>query len=146
MSEVSLEAQSGTTSAEDPQVDCEDADKAEESFSEDVILKSADNDRGRDVSDEVMYDIDINSAEENAENSDKDVQKEHEGAQSKSVVTCRDGDPAHRSGSVDNGIQEAPEESGDSHTEAKVIFTVILVNQPASSTSLLLCAPVHVVV
>lgn len=127
MSEVSLEAQSGKTSAEDPQVDCEDADKAEESFSEDVKLKSADNDRGRDVSDEVMYDIDINSTEENAKNNDKDVQKEHEGAQSKSVVKCRAGDPARRSGSVDNGIQQAPEESGDSDTEAKVIFTVILI-------------------
>lgn len=142
MSEVSLEAQSGKTSADDPQVDCENADKAEESFSEDVKLKSADNDRGRVVSDEVMYDIDINSTEENSENCDRDVQKEYEGAQSERVVTCSDGDPARGSGSIGNGIQEASEESGDTRTEAKVMFTVILVNQPL--LALAYCAPVCV--
>lgn len=118
MSEVSLEAESGKTSAEDPQVDCEDADKVEEGFSEDVKVESADNNSGRDVSDDVMYDIDIDSAEENTENSDKDVKKEDEGTQNKSVVMCRDG-------SVDNRGQDTPEESGDSQTGAKVTFTVI---------------------
>lgn len=124
MSEVSLEAESGKTSAEDPQVDCEDADKVEEGFSEDVKVESADNNSGRDVSAEVMYDIDINSSDENAEK-----RAERESIQKTSVVMQRDGVPAHKSGTVDNGGQEAPQESEDSDTEAKVIFTVILVNQ-----------------
>ncbi|XP_026216031.1 arfaptin-1 isoform X2 [Anabas testudineus] len=114
MSEVSLEAESGKTSAEDPQVDCEDADKVEEGFSEDVKVESADNNSGRDVSAEVMYDIDINSSDENAEK-----RAERESIQKTSVVMQRDGDPAHKSGTVDNGGQEAPQESEDSDTEAK---------------------------
>ncbi|XP_044047577.1 arfaptin-1 isoform X2 [Siniperca chuatsi] len=122
MSEVSLEAESGKTSAKDPQMDCEEADKAEESLSEDVKQESVDNSRGRDDRDEVLYDIDIDSAEENAENSDKDVQ-EDESIQSEGVVACSD--IAHMSDSVDNGGHktnhhvETPEESGYSHTETK---------------------------
>nr|XP_046274065.1 arfaptin-1 isoform X2 [Scatophagus argus]XP_046274073.1 arfaptin-1 isoform X2 [Scatophagus argus] len=92
MSEVSLEAESGRTSAEDPQMDCEEeADKAEESL----------------------------------KNSDKDVQEEDDGIQSKSVVTCGDGDAAHKADSVDNEAHETnhhaetPEESGDLRTETK---------------------------
>ncbi|XP_041822657.1 arfaptin-1 isoform X1 [Chelmon rostratus] len=120
MSEVSLEAESGKTSAEDPQMDCEDA---EESLSEDGKQESVDNSKGGDGRDEVLYDIDIGSAEESAENSDQDV-----GVQSESVVTCRDSDAAHMSDSVDNERQETnhhgeaaetPEESGDSHPETK---------------------------
>nr|XP_046274082.1 arfaptin-1 isoform X3 [Scatophagus argus] len=121
MSEVSLEAESGRTSAEDPQMDCEEeADKAEESLSEDVKQESVDNNRGGYDRDEVMYDIDINS-----ENSDKDVQEEDDGIQSKSVVTCGDGDAAHKADSVDNEAHETnhhaetPEESGDLRTETK---------------------------
>lgn len=136
MSEVSLEAESGKTSAEDPQMDCEDA---EESLSEDGKQESVDNSKGGDGRDEVLYDIDIGSAEESAENSDQDVQKEAEGVQSESVVTCRDSDAAHMSDSVDNERQETnhhgeaaetPEESGDSHPETKVIFTFTLNDQP----------------
>ncbi|XP_067441186.1 arfaptin-1 isoform X1 [Thunnus thynnus] len=129
MSEVSLEAESGKTSAEDPQMDYKEADEAEESLSEGVRQESVDTSRGKDDSDEVLYDIDINSAEEHSENGDKDVQKEDEGIQSESVVTCTDGAAAaHVSGSVDNGghetnhhveTAETPEESGDSHTETK---------------------------
>ncbi|XP_042283815.1 arfaptin-1 isoform X2 [Thunnus albacares] len=129
MSEVSLEAESGKTSAEDPQMDYKEADEAEESLSEGVKQESVDTSRGKDDRDEVLYDIDINSAEEHSENSDKDVQKEDEGIQSESVVTCSDGAAAaHVSGSVDNGghetnhhveTAETPEESGDSHTETK---------------------------
>ncbi|GAA6234976.1 arfaptin-1 [Lates japonicus] len=139
MSEVSLEAESGRTSAEDPQVNCEEADETEESLSEDVKQQSVDNSRGSDGTDEVLYEIDIDSAEENAENGDKAGQNEDEGVQRKSAVTCRDGDAAHMSGSVDKeGLEtnhhvekaeaETPEESGDSHTETKVIFTFTLVS------------------
>lgn len=137
MSEVSLEAESERTSAEDPQVDCEEADKTEESLSEDVKQESVDNSRGSNGTDEVLYEIDIDSAEENAENGEKDGQKEDEGIQRESAVTCRDGTAAHMSGSVDKeGLEtnhhvetaEAPEESGDSHAETKVIFTFTLVS------------------
>lgn len=154
MSEVSLEAESGKTSAEDPRVDCEEeADKAEDSSSEDVKQESVDSSRGGDDRDEVMYDIDIDSAEENAENSDRDVQKVDEGVQSECVVTCSDGGAAHMSGSVDNRghetnhhaeTAEAPEESGESRTETKVIFTFTLDNQPLQA--LPYCAVVHVAV
>ncbi|XP_010727790.3 arfaptin-1 isoform X2 [Larimichthys crocea] len=127
MSEVSLEAESRKTSAEDPQMDCEEeADKAEESLSEDVKQESVDTSRGGDGRDEVLYDINIDSAEENSENGDKDVQKED--VRSESVVTRSDRDAALVSDSVVNGGREAdhhveraetPEESGDSHTETK---------------------------
>ncbi|KAK2918768.1 arfaptin-1 isoform X2 [Channa argus] len=118
MSEVSLKAESGKTSAEDLQVDCDKADKVEESFSQHVKEESAD------VIDEMMYDIAIDSGEENAENSEEDIQKEDEGIKGDSVVTRTDGDTALRSGRVDSRGQETnhaetPEESGDSHTEAK---------------------------
>ncbi|XP_008295209.1 arfaptin-1 isoform X1 [Stegastes partitus] len=119
MSEVSLEAESGKTSAEDPQMDCEEADKAEDSLSEDLQEESVDLNRGGDDKADVLYDIDIDSDGEKAEASDKDVEEEEdEGIQSKNVV----------SGSVDNGEREAehhvetaetPEESEDSHTETK---------------------------
>ncbi|KAE8300378.1 Arfaptin-1 ADP-ribosylation factor-interacting protein 1 [Larimichthys crocea] len=127
MSEVSLEAESRKTSAEDPQMDCEEeADKAEERLSEDVKQESVDTSRGGDGRDEVLYDINIDSAEENSENGDKDVQEED--VRSESVVTRSDRDAALVSDSVVNGGREAdhhveraetPEESGDSHTETK---------------------------
>ncbi|XP_038568934.1 arfaptin-1 isoform X2 [Micropterus salmoides] len=128
MSEVSLEAESGKTSAEDPQMVCGEADKAEGSLSQDVNQESVDSSKGSDDGDEVLYDIDIDSAEENPENSDEDVQKEDESVQSESVVTCCASEASHMSDSVDNGGHEAnhhgetaetPEESGDSHTETK---------------------------
>ncbi|XP_069023665.1 arfaptin-1 isoform X2 [Embiotoca jacksoni] len=114
MSEVSVDAESGRTSAEDPQLDCEEADKAEENLSEVDKQESVDDSIGNDEEDEgaeVLYDVDINSDEENAESSGKDVPGEHE-----------------VSGSVDKGehetghhveTTEVPEESGDSHTETK---------------------------
>ncbi|XP_074485696.1 arfaptin-1 isoform X3 [Sebastes fasciatus] len=129
MSEVSLEAESGKTSAEDSQMDCEGVvNKAEASLSEDEKEESVDDSRGGEDIDDVLYDIDIDSAEENAENGDKAVQEEDEGIQRESVVTCSDGDAAHVSDSVENGghetnhhieTAETPEESGDSHTETK---------------------------
>ncbi|XP_032383800.1 arfaptin-1 isoform X1 [Etheostoma spectabile] len=129
MSEVSLEAEAGKTSAGDSQMDFEEADKAEESLREDVKQASADNSRGRHDVDDVLYDIDIDSAEENAENGDKAIREEDEGIQRESVVkTCSGSDAAHLSDSVENGghetnrhveTAETPEESGDSHTETK---------------------------
>lgn len=153
MSEVSLEAESGKTSAEDSQMDCEGVvNKAEASLSEDEKEESVDDSRGGEDIDDVLYDIDIDSAEENAENGDKAVQEEDEGIQRESVVTCSDGDAAHVSDSVENGghetnhhieTAETPEESGDSHTETKVIlFTFSLDTQPL--LALPYCALVHV--
>ena len=124
MSEVSLEAESGRTSAENPQMESEETDKAEESLSEDERQESVDDSRGKACTDEVLYDIPIDSGEENAEKSDEDIQKEY-------VVTPRDADAALQSVSVDTGghetnhhgeTAEAPEEGGDSDTETKVIF------------------------
>ncbi|XP_019956842.1 arfaptin-1 isoform X2 [Paralichthys olivaceus] len=121
MSEVSLEAESGRTSAENPQMESEETDKAEESLSQDVRQESVDDSRGKACTDEVLYDIAIDSGEENAENSEEDIQEE-------CVVTHRDADSAHESVSVDTVGQEtnhhgetaeALEESGDSHTETK---------------------------
>ncbi|XP_062244798.1 arfaptin-1 isoform X2 [Platichthys flesus] len=121
MSEVSLEADSGRTSAENPQMESEETDKAEESLSEDVRQERVDDSRGRACTDEVLYDIPIDSGEENAEKSDEDFRKE-------CVVTHRDADAAHESVSVDTGghgtnhhgeTAEAPEESRDSDTETK---------------------------
>ncbi|XP_053273895.1 arfaptin-1 isoform X2 [Pleuronectes platessa] len=121
MSEVSLEGESGRTSAENPQMESEETDKAEESLSEDVRQESVDDSRGRACTDEVLYDIPIDSGEENAEKSDEDIQKA-------CVVTHREADAAHESVSVDTGghgtnhhgeTAEAPEESRDSDTETK---------------------------
>lgn len=157
MSEVSLEAQSGKTSGEDPQLDCEEEDKeaniAEERLSEDVKQESVDGSIGGDDGDEVMYEIDIDSAEENVETSDKDIREVDQGSQSERVVTCDDGEAAHMSGGVDNGAHktdrhaeraEAPEDSGKAHTETKVIFSFTLDNQPLQAAPR--CALVHMAV
>ncbi len=144
MSEVSLEAESGKTSAEDPQMDCEEADKAGERLSEDVEQESVENSSATDDRDEVLYDIDIDSDEENVENGDRDVQMEDEGIQSEGVVSCSGSDAAHMSDGVENGghetnrhveTAETPEESGDSHTETKVTFPFTLDNQPLLARS-----------
>ncbi|XP_010793697.1 arfaptin-1 isoform X2 [Notothenia coriiceps] len=128
MSEVSLEAESGKTSPEDPQLDCEGEDKTEESVSEDVRQGSVDDSSGRDYQDDEMDEIDIDSTEENAENGDKAIQKEDEGIQREGVVIISESDAAHMSASVENEGPEAnhqvetaetPEESGDSDTETK---------------------------
>lgn len=123
MSEVSLEAESGKAPAEDPRVDCEDADVVEQDVREEVKVVSEDHGRNSDVSEDVMYDIDIDSPEESG---DKYVEQEDEGEQSGSGVRCADGDPALRSGSVGSGRPHTSEANGDSHTGAKVTFTVFL--------------------
>ncbi|XP_041641416.1 arfaptin-1 isoform X2 [Cheilinus undulatus] len=110
MSEVSLEAESGKTSAKDPQVDYVEDDKAEESLSEDVKQESVDNSSGGDEQDEELYDIDIDSQEECAEDSDRDAEEEEkrdEGVQIESKVTGREGDAAHVSDSVESREREA---------------------------------------
>ncbi|XP_075947598.1 arfaptin-1 isoform X2 [Anarhichas minor] len=128
MSEVSLEAESGKTSAKDSQMDCEGAEKSEESLSEDEKQESVDDSRRRDDTDDVLYDINIDSAEENAENGDEAILEADEGIQRESAVTCSDSDAAHMSDSVEHEGQETnrhvesaetPEESGESHTETK---------------------------
>ncbi|KAG7484993.1 arfaptin-1 isoform X1 [Solea senegalensis] len=130
MSEVSLEPESGRTSAEDPQMDCVEADKSEESLSDDLKQESVDSTRESDRTDEVLYDIDIDSGDEKADNSDKNVQEEEKGdVLGQSVVKCRDdGDAAQESGSVDKAEHEinrhidsaeTPEESGNAHTGTK---------------------------
>ncbi|KAK5865750.1 hypothetical protein PBY51_019995 [Eleginops maclovinus] len=128
MSEVSLEAESGRTSPGDPQLDCEGADKTEESVSEDGKQDSVDDSSERHDLEDEMDEIDIDSAEENADNGHNAIQKQDEGIQRKGVVTCSESDAAHMSDSVENEgpetkhrveTAETPEESGDSHTETK---------------------------
>uniref|UniRef100_A0A3Q2Q5Q8 ADP-ribosylation factor interacting protein 1 (arfaptin 1) n=1 Tax=Fundulus heteroclitus TaxID=8078 RepID=A0A3Q2Q5Q8_FUNHE len=70
MSEVSLEAESGRTSAEEPQKDCEETERAEESLSEDGTPEGVDSGRGGEDKADVLYEININSDEENAESRD----------------------------------------------------------------------------
>lgn len=117
MSEVSLETESGKTSPEDPQMDCEEADKEKEGLSEDLKQESANDSSGGEDTADVMYEINIDD-EENAEVRDKDVQEEDEGAQNKSVVSVASG--GHETKHVET--TETPEENGDSHPENKVTF------------------------
>ncbi|KAF7667177.1 hypothetical protein LDENG_00072660 [Lucifuga dentata] len=134
MSEVSLDPELGKTSAEDLQMDCEEADKSEETLSEDAKHDNVDYCREGDDTDNVMYDVDIDSAEDSIENSDKDVQKGDDSIQSESAMTCNDGDvecssvALHMSSSVDDGghgthhhveTAETPEENGECHTQPK---------------------------
>ncbi|XP_006796194.1 arfaptin-1 [Neolamprologus brichardi] len=117
MSEVSLEAESGKTSSEEPQMDCEEDGKAEESLSKELKQESVDSSSVRE--DDVMYDIDINSDEENAESSNRKGQKAHdEGIQSETLASGRVADRGHETKrSVETA--ETPQESGDTHTETK---------------------------
>ncbi|XP_037546221.1 arfaptin-1 [Nematolebias whitei] len=113
MSDISLEAESGTTSAEDPQQDCEEADKAKESLSGDLTPESVDSSRDAEDREDVLYDIDINSDEDRAGSPEKDVQGE--GSQSVSAVSGSVGKEAkHRVES-----SETPEGTGKSRSETK---------------------------
>ncbi|KAM8879959.1 arfaptin-1 isoform 2-T2 [Spinachia spinachia] len=118
MSEVSLEAESGKTSAEDSRMDCERAEKSEECLSDSEKQESVDDGRGRDDTDYVLYDIDIDSA---GENDDEATLEKDEGVQRASAA-------AHMSDSVENAVQgiishieadETPLESGGSRAETK---------------------------
>ncbi|XP_054912501.1 arfaptin-1 isoform X2 [Poeciliopsis prolifica] len=115
MSEVSLEAESGKTSAEDPQRDCEEAEETEESLSEDVPPEVAPSSRGGEDKADVLYEIDINSDEETAESCSKDAQVQDEGPLSGTVVSSRVGSRAKLQ------VESAgtPKGNGDSLSETK---------------------------
>ncbi|MEQ2219981.1 hypothetical protein ILYODFUR_000658, partial [Ilyodon furcidens] len=115
MSEVSLEAESGKTSAEDPQKDCEEADKAEDSLSEDVTPEIVDSSRGGEDTADVLYEINIDSDEENAESCDKGVQEKDEGTRRGNVVSNSVGSKAKCQGES----TETPQRNGDSLSEIK---------------------------
>ncbi|XP_047222083.1 arfaptin-1 isoform X2 [Girardinichthys multiradiatus] len=115
MSEVSLKAESGKTSAEDPQKDCEEADKAEDSLSEDVTPEIIDSSRGGEDTADVLYEINIDSDEENAESCDKGVQEKDEGTRRGNVVSNSVGSKAKCQGES----TETPQRNGDSLSEIK---------------------------
>ena len=118
MSEVSLETESGRTSPEDLQMDCEEADKGKESLSEDLKQESAnDSGGGKDTAD-VLYEININSDEENME-----IREEDKGPPNKIVVSVASGGDEIKQ-HVETA--ETAEENGDSHSETKVTFRLIL--------------------
>lgn len=98
-------------------MDCEEDGKAEESLSKELKQESVDSSSVRE--DDVMYDIDINSDEENAESSNRKGQKPHdEGIQSETLASGRVADRGHETKrSVETA--ETPQESGDTHTETK---------------------------
>lgn len=121
MSEVSLEAESGKTSAEDPQRDCEEADETEESLSEDVPPEVAPSSRGGEDKADVLYEIDINSDEETAESRSKDAQVQDEGPLSGTVASSRVGSGAK----LQAESAGTPKGNGDSLSETKVIFIYI---------------------
>lgn len=128
-SEVSPEAELGKTSAKHPQVDC--VKEAEETLNEDEKEDSVGSSRG-DGEDEVMYDIDIETDNENAEGSVGDVRREEEVSWSDHEKVRSDPKAACMSGSVDDEGHrikqraEAPEEREESHTESKVMFQLVL--------------------
>lgn len=129
-SEVSPEAELGKTSAKHPQVDC--VKEAEETLNEDEKEDSVGSSRRVDGEDEVMYDIDIETDDENAEGSVGDVRREEEVSWSDHEKARSDPDAACMSGSVDDEGHrikqraEAPEEREESHTESKVMFQLVL--------------------
>ncbi|XP_013855378.1 arfaptin-1 [Austrofundulus limnaeus] len=112
MSDVSLEAEAGQTSAEDPQQDCE-ADKAKESLREDLTPESVDSSRGGEDTEDAMYDIDINSDDDRAAACEKDFQEQNEGSLKVSAVSAGE-EAKHR---VE--LSETPERNGDSNDENK---------------------------
>lgn len=143
MAEVSLEAESGKPSGEDPQLDSEveeeENEVAEETLTEDRKQESVDSNVGGDDPDRAMDEIDIDGTEDNIETSDQRMQEVDLGSQSESVVTSDDSEAARSSGSVGNGgleaerhaeRAEAPEESGEADAATKVIFSLTLDNQP----------------
>lgn len=132
-SEVSPEAEVGRNSARHPQVDCvKEADEAEETVNEDEKEESVDSSRGVDGEDEVMYDIDIDADDENAEGSVGDVRREDEVSWSGHEEACSDPDAGCMSGSVDDEGHrikqqaQAPGEREESHPESKVMFQLVV--------------------
>lgn len=122
MSEVSPEAELGKTSAKHPQGDCLEA---EEVLNEDVKEESVDGSK-EDGEDDEMYDIDIDTDDENTERKDGDVWRDDGVRWSGHEEACSAA--ARMSGSVDDEEHrikqeaEAPEDREESHTELKVTF------------------------
>lgn len=126
MAEVSVEAECGKPSGEEPQLDSEEE--------EEVAEESVDSDVGG-----VMYEIDIDSTEDNVGSGEQGVDV---GSQSETVVTCDDGGVTRRSSSVDDGgveaerhaeRTEAPEERGGADAGTKVIFSLLLDSRPVQA-------------
>ncbi|XP_038162063.1 arfaptin-1 isoform X1 [Cyprinodon tularosa] len=111
MSEVSLEAESGKTSAEDPQMECEETDKAEESLSDDATPEIVDSSRKGEEKADVLYEININSDEENTESCDKEMDK---GTRAGNVSSSVGSKAKHQGESA-----ETSKGSGDSLSETK---------------------------
>lgn len=131
MSEVSLEAESGKTSAVEPQMDCEEAERAAESQTVDVTQENVDTAGESEGRAEVLYDIDIDSGEESAGSSDRCEDEEERGDQRERVVMHSNA--ANTTDSVDSGeddrnTPETAEESGDSKTEKKVMLNLAACN------------------
>lgn len=118
-SDVSPEAELGKTSGKHPQGGCEEAEAV---LNEGVKEESVDGSN----EDGVMYDIDINADDENAERKDGDVWRE-DGVGRSGHEEAR-GAAARKPGSVDDGEHgikpeaEAPEEREESHGELKVML------------------------
>ncbi|XP_015232852.1 PREDICTED: arfaptin-1 isoform X2 [Cyprinodon variegatus] len=111
MSEVSLEAESGKTSAEDPQMECEETDKAEESLNDDATPEIVDSSRKGEEKADVLYEININSDEENTESCDKEMDK---GTRAGNVSSSVGSKAKHQGESA-----ETSKGSGDSLSETK---------------------------
>ncbi|XP_056135464.1 arfaptin-1 isoform X2 [Lampris incognitus] len=133
MSEVSLGAVLGETSAEDQEMDCKEAHKTDKSLSEDLKDESIDcYDEKRDVRDEVLDDggkDDIEKNDTDAEQEDNDIDSENEVTHSDENVGDSD-DAEHKTCSIDDGgpqterhveRAETPVEMGDSHSPNKLI-------------------------
>ncbi|KAM6940566.1 arfaptin-1 isoform 2-T2 [Xenentodon cancila] len=117
MSEVSVETESGRISAEDPQVDCGESDTEKESLSEDLKQESINGSSGGEETADVLFEININSDEENTKFRDKDVQEEDEGSPNEKAASVASG--GHE---IKQHVKttDAPEENGDSVSETKV--------------------------
>lgn len=142
MSEVSLEAESGKTSTEDPQMDCEEDDKAEQNLSEELKQESVDSGSSNEDESDIMYDVDINSDEENAKSSNKEGHENDEGIRSETLAPGSVDDRGHET--KHREMAETPGESGESHIETKVTFNFPLNNQPV--LALPRCAFAHVAI
>ncbi|XP_028306689.1 arfaptin-1 isoform X2 [Gouania willdenowi] len=112
MSEVSVESVSTKTSVDDPQVDSEEADEAEESFSEDLNREVEDN---ADKFDDLNIDSDEEESSANAKSSNQDVQ-EGDGSENEMFGSV---DVEKQEMNYNGDSAENPEESGDVHPETK---------------------------
>ncbi|XP_020787041.2 arfaptin-1 isoform X2 [Boleophthalmus pectinirostris] len=114
MSEVSLEAVSGKTSAEEPQMDCEENDRAEQSMSEENAARVDDS---AEVRSSELYEVDIDSGEETEDRKKLENEREEERNQNESgELGAGSTDSVNKDGRETQG---SPEEGGDSKEETK---------------------------